>query len=218
MMRKLNVFGNPYIGVFCRANESLACVPPQMDEELKLAVAEVLDADLVEMTVDNSILIGSFIAMNSRCAVVAGMVADSEVKALAKKMKVIRMPHRLNAAGNNVLANDRGALLNPGLDQRSADLIAREMDVEVMRAPIAGTMTVGSAGVVTNKGMLCHPRASEDERARFSKLFGVPVQIATANYGTALVGACMAANSKGCVVGSTSTPIEMGRIEDGLYL
>jgi translation initiation factor 6 len=218
MMRKLNVFGNPYIGVFCRANESLACVPPQMDGELKNAVAEVLDADLVEMTVDLSILIGSFIAMNSRCAVVANMVADSEVKALEKKMKVIRLPHRLNAAGNNVLVNDNGALLNPGLDQRSADLIAREMDVTVMRAPIANTMTVGSAGVVTNKGMLCHPRATEDERARLSKLFGVPVQIATANYGTALVGACMAANSKGCVVGSTSTPIELGRIEDGLYL
>lgn len=218
MMRKLDVFGNPYIGVFCRANETVACVPPAMDGEIKHAVAEVLDVDLVEMTVDSSILIGSFIALNSRCAVVAGFVGDGEIKDLQKMMKVIRIPHKLNAAGNNVLINDNGALLNPGLDQKSADLIAREMDVEVMRGTIAGTMTVGSAGVVTNKGMLCHPRATAEEREKLSKLFGVPVQIATANYGTALVGACMAANSKGCVVGSTSTPIEMGRIEDGLFL
>jgi translation initiation factor 6 len=156
--------------------------------------------------------------MNSRCAVVAQTATGAEVAALGRHVKVVKLPHRLNAAGNNVLANDRGALLNPGLDQRSADIVAREMDVEVLRAPIARIATVGSAGVVTNKGMLCHPKATPEERADFSKLFGVPVLIATANYGTPLVGACMAANTKGCVVGSTSTPIELGRIEDGLVL
>jgi translation initiation factor 6 len=44
----------------------------------------------------------------------------------------------------------------------------------------------------------------------------VPVAITTANYGSALVGACMVANSKGAVVGSKTTPIELGRIEEGL--
>jgi translation initiation factor 6 len=218
MLRKLNVFGNPYVGVFCRASERVACVPPQMDGELKHAVAEVLDVELVETTMDSSVLIGSFIAMNSRCAVVTDRASDTEIACLEKHIKVVRLPHRLNTAGNNILANDKGALLNPGLDQRSADLVAREMDVTVERAAVARTMTVGTAGVVTNKGMLCHPKATEEERAAFSKLFGVPVLIATANYGTALVGACMAANTKGCVVGSTSTPIELGRIEDGLFL
>ena len=217
-MRKINVFGNPYVGVFCRASEKLACVPPLMDGEIKHAIAEVLDVDIVETMLGSSILVGSLVAMNSRGAVVAGTATDTEVRMLEKHMKVVRLKHRLNAAGNNVLINDRGALLNPGLDQRSADSIARELDIEVLRAPIATAMTVGSAGVVTNKGMLCHPRASPEERETFSKLFGVPVQIATANYGTALVGACMAANTKGCVVGSTSTPIELGRIEDGLFL
>jgi translation initiation factor 6 len=44
----------------------------------------------------------------------------------------------------------------------------------------------------------------------------VPVMITTANYGAAQVGACMVANSHGAVVGSRTTPIELGRIEEGL--
>jgi translation initiation factor 6 len=46
----------------------------------------------------------------------------------------------------------------------------------------------------------------------------VPVVITTANYGAAQVGACMVANSHGAVVGSRTTPIELGRIEEGLGL
>jgi len=42
--------------------------------------------------------------------------------------------------------------------------------------------------------------------------------VATLNYGTPYLGACAIANSKGAVVGSSSTPIELGRIEDGLGL
>src|SRR3989442_3880997 len=46
----------------------------------------------------------------------------------------------------------------------------------------------------------------------------VPVVITTANYGAAQVGACMVANSHGAVVGSRTTPIELGRMEEGLSL
>jgi translation initiation factor 6 len=46
----------------------------------------------------------------------------------------------------------------------------------------------------------------------------VPVMITTANYGAAQVGACIVANSHGAVVGARTTPIEIGRIEEGLGL
>jgi translation initiation factor 6 len=218
MLRKIDVFGNPYVGVFCRANESIACVPPLMREEMKHSISETLDVDVVDMSLDGSTLVGSLMALNSRCAILTHRASNSEVARLQRHVRVALLPHRLNAAGNNILANDKGAYLHAGLDQRSADLVAREMDVSVLRGSIANVRTVGSAGVVTNKGLLCHPRASEEERRTMAELFGVPVQIATANYGTPLVGACMAANTRGCVVGSTSTPIELGRIEDGLFL
>jgi len=78
--------------------------------------------------------------------------------------------------------------------------------------------TVGSACVATNRGVLCHPKTSEDELEMLASLFGVPAAIGTLNYGVARVGACMIANSKGAAIGSKSTPIELGRVEDALDL
>jgi len=46
----------------------------------------------------------------------------------------------------------------------------------------------------------------------------VPAKITTANYGTAQIGACLVANSKGAVFGTRTTPIEIDRIQDGLGL
>jgi translation initiation factor 6 len=77
---------------------------------------------------------------------------------------------------------------------------------------------VGSAGICTGKGLVCHPNTSEDELRELSELFKVPAVLGTLNYGTPFVGACAVANSKGAFVGSRTTPIEMGRLEDGLYL
>ncbi|MFQ5910594.1 MAG: translation initiation factor eIF-6, partial [Thermoplasmata archaeon] len=81
-----------------------------------------------------------------------------------------------------------------------------------------GLKTVGSVAVATNKGVVCHPKIRNEERKLLEDVLKVPVTIATANYGTTYVGACVVANSKGAVVGSTTTPIEIGRIEEGLVL
>jgi len=91
-------------------------------------------------------------------------------------------------------------------------------EVEVHKRSIAGIDTVGSTCIVTSKGLLCHPRTGEDELKSLSELFGVPATLATLNYGTPYLGACAVANSKGAYVGASSTPIELGRVEDGLGL
>ena len=72
--------------------------------------------------------------------------------------------------------------------------------------------------MATNKGVLCHPHAKPGEIEAVREALKVPVLITTANYGAAQVGACMVANSRGAVVGSRTTPIELGRIEEGLGL
>ena len=46
----------------------------------------------------------------------------------------------------------------------------------------------------------------------------VDVQRSTVNHGSKYIGAGILANSKGALVGDETTPIEMGRIEDGLSL
>lgn len=108
--------------------------------------------------------------------------------------------------------------MNPELSDSAVKQVEETLQVEVVRGEIAGYKTVGSVCAVTNKGMLCHPATSKDELKTLSELFKVPAAIGTLNYGAPVIGACLVANSKGAAVGFRSTPIELGRTEDALYL
>lgn len=180
------------------------------------AIGEALGVRIVTTTVGGANVVGSLVAMNAHGAVVTGFAAPDEMAAL-KGLSVLALPHRLNAAGNNVLCNDRGAVVHPGYDDRTIRRIADALGgVEVVRGTLAGIRTVGSAGVATDRGVLAHPHATEAELTLARDVLKVPAMITTANYGTAQVGACLVANSKGAVVGRRTTPIELGRIEEGL--
>ena len=131
---------------------------------------------------------------------------------------VLVIKDKFNAAGNNILANDYGAIVHPMMGDETIKDIKGVMDVEVERGTIAGIKTVGMAAVVTNRGMLCHPKIEDDEKRNLEELFSVPVSIGTVNHGVPYVGAGMVANGKGAIMGSKTTGIEMGRIEDALDL
>jgi len=125
---------------------------------------------------------------------------------------------KLNAFGNNILVNDNFALVHEKYDKKTVREIADVLDVETEKGTIAGFRTVGSAAVVTNKGLLAHPLTQPDELERLKELFKVPGNIGTANFGVGQVGACLVANSTGAVIGIHSTGIELGRIEDALEI
>jgi translation initiation factor 6 len=114
------------------------------------------------------------------------------------------------------LANDFGAIVHPEFERKSLLQIGDALKVEVVRATIAGIKTVGAAAVATNKGVLAHPHTTEQELAILKDVLKVPVKIGTLNYGTGLIGACLVANRHGAVVGSRTTPIEMGRVMEAL--
>ena len=166
-------------------------------------------------TIAGSNVVGALVASNSRGLVGSGLIEPSEVRRLDAK-RILLLGHRLNAAGNNILCNDSGAIVHPGYDGDAVKDIGATLGVRVERGTVAGVRTVGSAGVATNKGALCHPHVRPEELALLREVLGVPVMTTTANYGTAQVGASIVANSKGALVGNRTTPIEMGRIEEGL--
>lgn len=214
MLRRLEVNGNPFIGVFCAANEDLLLLDRAVPKPAVRSIAEALEARPVQTNIAHSAVIGSLVAMNSNGILASPFVEEDEVEAVGGP--VYPLPHRLSAVGNNVLCNDRGAVVHPGYDDDAVAFISDALGVPAVRGTIAGVKTVGAVAVATNKGVLCHPHARPAEMELVGKALGVPVAITTANYGSALVGACMVANSKGAVVGSKTTPIELGRIEEGL--
>ena len=218
MLRLGDLDGNPHLGVFCAVNEDIALVAEPVAEEVVSDLKEVLGVDVILTTVAGSTVVGSLVAMNSNGIVFSNLAERHEVSRIPPSLRVGYMPAKVNAAGNNILVNDNGACVHPAVTRGTADMLEDVLGVEVQKRSIAGIDTVGSVCIVTSKGLVCHPRTSEDEMKYLSELFKVPASIATLNYGTPYLGACAVANSKGAYVGASSTPIEVGRLEDGLHL
>jgi len=216
LLRRLQIAGNPYVGVFCAANDEMLIVPPDVPRSAVRHIEGALETRSIVTLVGHSTVVGSLLAMNSKGILASPFIEDDEIDTIGDA--VYPLPHRLSAVGNNVLCNDHGAVVHPGYDDETVAFIQEVLGVPAVRGTVAGVRTVGAVAVATNKGALCHPYAKPGEMDLLKSVLRVPVQITTANYGAAQVGACMVANSHGAVVGARTTPIELGRIEEGLGL
>lgn len=214
---RLEFNGSPYLGVFARANDSFVLVPPALPESVRTELARALDVQAISTTIGGSNIVGAVVAMNSHGAVVADFASDDEVQALRDAgLNVMRLAGKFNAAGNNVLVNDKGALVNPDIGQRAVKAMGEAFGVPVEKATIAGLKTVGSAAAVNPRGALCHPKATEEEIALLERLLDVEADIGTVNHGAPYIGAGLVANAKGCAIGIATTGPELSRIEDAL--
>jgi len=218
LLRKMDINGNPYIGVYCHANEEIALVPHIFSKKMINEFEECLDVEVIQTTIAGSSIIGVLVCSNSHGIVVTNFAEERELEALKNRYNILYIPDILNAVGNNILVNDKFAVVHPDIKKEALKKIKDALDVEVISGSIAKQNTVGASAVVTNRGLLCHPHTSKSELEILSERFRVNADIGTANYGTPLVGACMVANSKGAITGSATTPIELGRIEEALNL
>jgi len=95
-------------------------------------------------------------------------------------------------------------------------VIAKTLGVKVYKGTIGGLKTVGMAAVATNKGILAHKNATQEELEFLEHIFELPVEIGSVNFGVPLIGAALLANTKGYAAGYETTGAELGRIEDAL--
>lgn len=217
-MRLSRSAGTFNIGVSAAVSESLAFVSPDADPGFVQDLGEVLGVETHLTTISGSHVAGSLLAMNSQGAVVTGLAEKGEVALIEGRLRVARLPDCLNAAGNNVLCNDRGALINPDADRKTMAAVADALGVEVVGTELAGVKTVGSVAVATNKGCVVSIDATPDDLQIVKEVLHVDAVATTVNHGSHYLAAGILANTKGAVVGDGTTPIEMGRIEDGLML
>lgn len=214
MIRTVDIYDTSIIGVFATCTEDVVLVPPLTKPEVCALLEEVLDVRVIETLVNGSIVVGALSRGNSN-----GFMLPYGARAEMQRFTDIPvgiLPDRLNAVGNIVFANDSAALVHPDLSDKALEAIARTLKVDVYRGTIAGIKNVGMAGVVTNKGLLVHPKVTASEREVLEKIFGFPVNIGTTNFGTQMLGSGLLANSKNFVAGSETTGPELGRIEEAL--
>lgn len=215
---RTQISGSPYLGVFLRAGERGAVVPPSAPNAARREIERLLGVTSVRTTVAGSEIVGALVVFNSSGVVVSEDVDDEEIAQLEKLGPVARLRTRQNALGNNILANDHGAVVHPEFSDEAVAKVGRALHVPAHRGTVAGLGTVGMAAVATNKGVVVHPRATPNEAALIGELLQVPVHKSTANFGVPIVGACLVANTRAFITGLPTTPVEIAHLQEGLSI
>lgn len=211
--------GNCNIGVYAAAGEDLAIVAGDAEPSFIRDLEIVLGVETTLTTVAGSFVIGSLTAMNSNGIALSGLAEQEEILHIKKVFhNVATVPGRYNAAGNNILVNDHGAIVNPIYTDAALKQFTDIFGVECVRSYIAGCDTVGSVCVATNKGCICHMETTDEEIQLIKDVLKVNAIKTTINHGVDFLASGVIANSKGALIGDQTMPLEMGRIEEGFDL
>ena len=217
MLKRVDIVGNPNVGVFVLATDDLAIVPYTLLDEKADIIKEALDVEVVKSSISGSSLIGSLAVANSNGIVVSPHVLDREIKQFEELgLNVATIPGQYTAVGNIVAANDTGAIVSPFLSDEAVQVIEETLDVNVEATSMVGSDIIGSLISVTNKGFLISGNAVPSEINFAQEVFGVEGDIGTVGKGIPLVGACIISNSNGAIVAKDSTGPEMARVEEAL--
>lgn len=210
--------GSPYLGVYFRIADAKGLIPPSTPAALAREIERGFGIATVRTTVHDSEVVGAFVALNSQGAVVGDELDDLERTHLEQVAPVAIVRARHNAMGNNVLANDHGALVHPEFSDDAVERIGRALHVPTRRGTVAGLGTVGMAAIATNRGVVVHPKATDKEIEVIQAVLKVPAHRSTANFGIPTVGACLVANSRALLVGRPTTPVEIAHLQEGLQI
>lgn len=218
MIKKISILKNNFIGLYARVWEDIAFLPLGVEQETVREFEESMGVRVERVLINQSYLIGSLMVMNSNGIIVARNGTDERLPEDLNGRNVLFLKDKINAVGNDIIANDRGGAIihRGGFSASSKKKIEDTLGVEVIKGTIGKIKTVGSAAVISKRGMLVTPEADEDEMKFLSEFFGVPVKSGTANFGNIYVGSSVLANSRAVFVGKETTPIEIGRIDDVL--
>lgn len=213
---KASVNRNPFVGLFCRANDELAIVSPRLDKRFVEHACAALSARPVEVFIDSSPYLGVLIALNSKGCVTYQRASEREVKTLKKAGLNVCLLSSPCAPGNTVLCNDRAAVISPKIPRKEAGRVADALGVEVFQQAFGGLQCFAATSVVTNKGLYAYNELSEVEFKHLEKLFKVRGMIGTSNFGVPYNSLGIVANSHGSLAGDLTTGFEIQRIYEAL--
>ncbi|MCL5408245.1 MAG: translation initiation factor IF-6 [Candidatus Thermoplasmatota archaeon] len=218
MIQVSRIFNSPFLGVYLRTWEEYTLVPRNTDRDIKSLVSTYLKTEPLEMTIGSSKLLGSLSVMNSNGMIFSNIISEDELGVIPRDVNVAVLRDNLNAVGNNILANDRAALIHEEFTDESVKTIGDVLGVEIFKGKFKEVRTVGSSGLITSSGLVIPPNMTDEEIEELGKIFGVKGRVGTANFGSLYVGASVVSNSKGALIGEDSTTIEISNIEEALNL
>lgn len=218
---KYSIEGSDYVGVFATATDKYVLIGNVLKERSKKYSFETLKVPVIGVTATGTSLIGLFMRANSNGIIVSNLAEDYEIAALKELglgVNIATLDSNLNAIGNNILANDKIAIINPDYGREHVKLIQDVLGVEVIKEEIGGFKTVGANNILTNKGFVTNNNTADQEKEKIDKILGFDSIRTTANTGSLNIGLSTISNSNGVIVGENTTGYELARIMEALEL
>ncbi len=213
-----DIVGSPSIGVYTLATDQMVIIPSYVLLKKAQEIEKWLKVPLIHMSIGGSVLVGALATANSNGILLPSYMREPEIDAIRTVFKgnITVMEAKKTAWGNIVLANDRGAIVDPRIKEPDLRAISDTLDVEIVPGEIAGLPYVGSLAVATNKGTVAHPLLKDSERKVLEDVLKMPVDVGTVNCGIPYVGTGLIGNRHAAVVGSMTTGPETFIIEHAL--
>ena len=218
---KMRIQGNDYVGAWSAATDRFFLLGSEVNKKTADTIRGALGVEIVRALVGGSGLLGIYASANSKGVLVPNLMESYEFKELKASLpgaQVAILQTDLNALKNNILANDRIAIINPNFGPDEERAIRDVLDVETLRLEIGGFHTVGANNILTNRGFVLNSRADEEEKERIEKILGMKVEQSTANMGSVNIGLCAVANSNGVISGDATSGYELARIAESLNI
>ncbi|MDE1855471.1 MAG: translation initiation factor IF-6 [Candidatus Micrarchaeota archaeon] len=220
-IEKLEILGNEYIGAWVTATDRFFLMGNEVSRGEERILKEALGVEGFRARISGTGFVGIYAAMNSNGVLLPYGTEDHELAELKLQLhgfNVEILHTDYNALRNNILVNDKLAVVNPSYGKNEEKAIADALQVEVVKAAVGGFSTVGANNIMTNKGLVINNRATEQEKEMLEEMVGMKSEQSTANLGSVSIGLCTVANSKGLVVGDTTTGFELSRIAEALNI
>ncbi len=220
---KLDFNGNPNVGLYgyCVTNQEAECLcllGERVTEERSQQLSEVLDADLQQITIAGTPLIGVFLAGNQKSLLVPNTTFDHELSRLRALGLPASVFHtKLTCLGNNIIANEHGCLVNPAFTNAEIEQLRDFLGVPVKRITIAGLDTPGAVIVLNGKRGIIHRDAAQHEIEMVKEtLLLESLEPSSVNLGSPYLRAGILNNEHGFIVGALSGGPEIVHIEEAL--
>ena len=213
-----SLVGSASIGCYSLATDKMLIVPKSVPLKKAERLSRWLKAQLIHTTIGGSVLAGALACANSYGILLPSFIREQELESIRCGFKgnMTVMETKKTAYGNLVLANDRGAIVDPRLRAPEIQSISDTLCVEVAQGEVAGLPYVGSLAVATNKGVLAHPLLKNSEKRLLEDMLKVPVDVGTINCGIPYVGTGLIANRHAAIAGLLTTGPEMFIIGNAL--
>jgi translation initiation factor 6 len=202
---KQNIEGNSLVGLYMVPLDDIVFVAPSVSDEQRKTIAEVFQAEVVELTIAGTGLLGIFLATNGAELIVPSIIFDHEEEILKKSGVSFHIFNTTQTClGNNIVATKKGALIAPGFSKEEKKALEAIFKTPILETMMGEATSIGSYIACNDTHGLASYEFSDEQLDSFEKHLGIKMDTGTVNLGATQVHSGIAVNNKGFIIGEQS--------------